>query len=112
MIINEDYKFRDDLYKENETLPIEMLTGPYKGVILRYTNVAVKEQDNGTATMQFGYDLLEMGDHTETSLRKDTKFTAHAGLILNAMILEMVGDTNATGEDYSEEPVEERTVRS
>lgn len=98
MILNEDYKFRDDLYEENKTLPVEILTEPYRGVILRYTQVAVKEQSDGTAKMQFDYELVEMGEHTETSLRKDQKFNTHIGLVLNAMILEMVGNQDENNE--------------
>lgn len=86
MILSEDYKFRDDI--KADTVPIELLTDPYKGVILRYTTVAIKETEGDKAKLQFQYDLYEMGDHTETSLRKDPKFENHIGLILNAMILE------------------------
>ena len=44
MVIGEDYKFRDDL--KYDTVPIELLTGPYTGIVLRYTHVAIKEQAN------------------------------------------------------------------
>lgn len=86
MILGEDFKFRDDM--KEDTVPIELLTDPYKGVILRYTNVGVKELENNTAILQFRYELYEMGDHTETKLRKDKQFQEHAGLVLNALILE------------------------
>lgn len=86
MILSEQYKFRDDI--KADTVPIEFLTDPYKGVILRYTKVGIKEQDNNTAVLQFDYELFEMGDHTEVKLRKDPMFQEHAGLILNALILE------------------------
>lgn len=79
MIIGKDYLLRDDLYEEDKTLPVEILTGPYKGVIMRFTTVSIKEMEDNQAKMLFEYDLLEMGDHTETSLRKDLKFTQHAG---------------------------------
>ena len=109
MKINEDFKFRDDMVKEDkETVPIQLLTGDYNGVILRYTTVEVKENTDGTATMKFAYDLLEMGDHTETSLRKDNVFNQYIGLVLNAMILEAVdGVANESGKDDPEEPTEE-----
>ena len=97
MILNEDYKLREDMdEKTHDTLPIELLTGPYKGVLYRYTTVQLREQEDGFATMQFQYELYEMGDHTETSLRKDQNFTRHIGLILNQIILETL-----------EEPTEE-----
>jgi hypothetical protein len=109
MNINKDFKFRDDMVKEEkETVPIELLTGDYNGVILRYTTVEVKENENGTATMKFAYDLLEMGNHTETSLRKDNVFNQYIGLVLNTMILEAVdGAANESGKDDPKEPTEE-----
>jgi hypothetical protein len=107
MIINQDYQLRDDLYEEDKTLPIELLTGPYKGVILRFTTVSIKEVDDNQAKMLFDYDLLEMGNHTETSLRRDDRFTHHAGLVLNTMILETLESKYATGENDPNEPVEE-----
>jgi hypothetical protein len=91
MNVGQDFKFRDDLHKPKQTgdtVPIELLIGPYKGVIYRYVKIAIKEQDDGKATLQFIYDLLEMGNHTETSLRADKKFTDCVGLILNQLILE------------------------
>jgi hypothetical protein len=107
MLIGKDYLLRDDLYEEDKTLPIQLLTGPYKDVILRYTTVAIKEMEDDQAKMIFDYDLLEMGDHTETSLRKDVKFTHHIGLVLNTMILETLEEQNAARENDSTEFVEE-----
>lgn len=86
MLLEEDFKFRDDI--KADTVPIELLTGPYKGVTLRYVRVAIKEQEDNSAVLQFDYELFEMGDHTETKLRKDPNFQEHAGLVLNALILE------------------------
>lgn len=98
MILNEDYKLREDMdEKVHDTLPIELLTGPYKGVLYRYTTVQLREQEDGFAKLQFQYELYEMGDHTETYLRKDPLFTNHIGLILNQIILETL-----------EEPVEDK----
>lgn len=106
MIINEDFKFRDDLVKEKtDTVPIELLTDPYKGVILQYTKVSIKEQKDNTAILKFDYELKKMGEHTETSLRKDKKFNNHIGLVLNSLILEVVD--NEHREDNTSELVEE-----
>jgi hypothetical protein len=110
MIIGQDFKFRDD-YREHDTMPIEILTGAYKGVILRYTNVVIQETEEETATLKFGFDIIESPSIKKKELRDDERFMTEAGLILNAMILEMVGDTDAVGENYSEEPVEQRAVR-
>ena len=59
MLIGKDYLLRDDLYKEDKTMPIQLLTGPYKDVILRYTTVSIKEMENDQAKMLFDYDYLK-----------------------------------------------------
>jgi hypothetical protein len=88
MIINIDYKFRDDI--KADTVPIHLLTGPYNGVVYRYTQVSIKETKDDSAVMQFDYYLHETAEHTEASLRADPKFTTHIGLILNQLILDTV----------------------
>jgi len=111
MIVNEDFKFRDDLIKsDKDTVPIELLTGNYKGVIIRYTRVAIMEQEDQTARLQFDYDVLNPGKYTETKLRKDKTYEFHIGLILNALILEATDakDDDANRENDSVELVEER----
>lgn len=107
MNINQDFKFRDDIYKPDsaETVPIEITTGPYSGVVYRYVRVGVKEKDDGEAVMQFQYELLEMGNHTETALRADHRFTKHIGLVLNQLILESLeGENDGNGEGNLKEP--------
>jgi hypothetical protein len=103
MILGEDFSFRDDLKKD--TVPIELLLDPYKGIIYRYINVSVQENDNDTATLKFDYDLYEMGDFTETKLIKDKRFIEILGLILNTLILE-------AGEHTGEELNEHRKIDS
>lgn len=92
MILGEDFKFRDDLKKD--TVPIELLLDPFKGIVYRYIKVGIKENNNKTATLKFDYELYEMGDHTETKLRKDKMFTETLGLVLNTLILEVGADEN------------------
>ena len=90
MLENGDFRFRDDMIVKDskDTVPIEILTGPYKNVIFKFTTVGVKELENGTAVLKFQYDLSEMGDHTETKLRSDKRFEDHLGILLNHLILE------------------------
>jgi hypothetical protein len=110
MILGIDFKFRDE-YKE-DTTAIELLTEAYKGVIFRFTNVGVKEQDDGTAVLRFGYDLLETGQWKEDKLKGDKFFEQHLGLILNTLLIDIAELDDARGTDYSEEPFEERVVYS
>lgn len=103
MIAGQDYRFRDDI--KADTVPIELLTEPYRGVILRYTTVAIQEKENSEARLKFDYELIETGDNTMIGLRKDDRFQQHVGLILNAMILESLEvPDNDLGEHYTEEP--------
>lgn len=112
MIENGDFRFRDDMYKidKGETVPIEILLPPFKNVILRYTQVSVKEEDNGTAILRFAYELLETGEYSELSLRRNAKFEQHLGILLNHLILEAAEAGNGNREDYSEESDTKRTV--
>lgn len=110
MVINEDFKFRDD--KKADTVPIELLTGPFKGVLYRYTQVRLLENENDTATVQFEYDILDSGELTETKLRASEKFSQHIGIILNSLILESIDAAqeeivNENREGDPQEPVEE-----
>lgn len=108
MIIGTDFIFRDDLKKD--TVAIELNLDPYKKVVYRYVNVAVKENDNDTATLKFEYELFEMGDHVETALRKDKRFTEVLGLILNTLILEAT--THEDGKDDIKESDQERNLHT
>lgn len=91
MKVYEDFKFRDDLLeKETDTVPIEILEGPYKGVVYRYTQVQINEGEEN-ATVKFAYDILSSKvAFKEEELRKDKIFTRTIGLILNNLVLESV----------------------
>lgn len=113
MIDPRDFRFRDDLAKieSGDTVPIEILTGPYKNVIFRYVRVSVKEKEEGEAVLQYQYELLEMGNHTETQLRKDERFSRHLGVMLNHLILESLEtNNNENRENHTEEFNEESIV--
>ena len=113
--VGKDWKFRDDMFKKDsaETVPIEILTDPYKGVILRYTKVAVRELENGTAVLNYEYEIVDAGEHTETSLRKEERFHKHLSILLNHLILEATEEApDADRENYSEEFDEKRTVHT
>ena len=88
MVVEEDYKFRDDL--KYDTVPFELLSGPYKGIVLRYIKVGIKEQVNDSATIKFDYDIIHNNRFKEDKLKHDLLFQEHIGIILNDMILELV----------------------
>jgi len=91
MILGEDYSFRDDI--KADTVPIQIKTGVYKDVVVRFDNISVKENDDMSATVSFVYELLEMGNFTETKLRSDENFQIYAGKILNSLIMESLNES-------------------
>ena len=106
MILGEDFKFRDDM--KHDTVPIELLTGPYKDIILRYTKVAIKEQENESARLLFEYEIYKTGVYSEATLRNDVKFQTHIGLVLNQLILDSLDEgKNEPREDDNQEFIEE-----
>jgi hypothetical protein len=105
MILNIDFRF-SNVYN-TDTSAIELLTEAYKGVIFRYTDVGVKENDDDTATLQFAYEILSPGKFKEDLLRKDQYFEKHLGLILNTLILDIAELDGAVRENNTDEFVEE-----
>jgi len=109
-----DYKFRDDFtLNKTDTASIELIDGPYKGVVFRFTTVSVKvDTDKDNALLNFDYDILvpEKEDAKKTFL-KDRIFQTHIGLILNALILEIneidtLRENNANRKSNSKQPIE------
>ena len=89
MIMGIDYAIRGDL--GGDTLPVEVLSGPWKGVILTFKTVVIREETEG-AKIQWDLEIIESGKFKTDLLKKDQKFKDHTGFILNAMILSMVDD--------------------
>lgn len=105
MILGIDFRF-SNVYN-TDTSAIELLTEAYKGVIFRFTNVGVKENDDGTATLKFAYDILSPGKFKEDLLRKDDYFERHLGLILNTLIIDIAELDGAVRENDPTEFTEE-----
>ena len=102
MEMGKDYKFRDDI--KEDTVPIEIMIDPYRGVVYRYTAVGARVlEENKQAVLQFKFDVLNPGIFSEVTLRKDKYFEKHIGLILNALILESVEAPEDVGEDDTKE---------
>jgi len=93
MILGEDFKLRDDMYNPKEKdaiLPIELLTPPYNGVIIKYKTISIHEETD-QARIRFAFDVVNPGEtYTITQLHKDKVFNTTLGLILNAMLLEVL----------------------
>lgn len=105
MILGIDFRF-SNVYN-TDTSAIELLTEAYKGVIFRFTNVGVRENDNSTATLRFAYEILSPGKFKEELLRQDKYFEQHLGLILNTLIIDIAELDGAARENDSKEFIEE-----
>ena len=105
MILNIDYRF-SNVYN-TDTSAIELLTEAFKGVIFRFTNVGVRENEDQTATLRFSYEILSSGKFKEELLRQDPYFEHHLGLILNSLILDIAELDGAARENDSTEYTEE-----
>ena len=105
MIFNIDYRF-SNVYN-TDTSAIELLTEAFKGVIFRFTNVGVRENQDETATLRFSYEILSSGKFKEELLRQDPYFEHYLGLILNTLIIDIAELDGAARENDSTEFVEE-----
>jgi len=91
MILGIDYVLRDDIKGiETDTIPIELKTGPYTGVVYRYIAVAFKQETKETPpTIAFKFELIDTKKFKKKLLEKDKLFKEHIGLILNSLILDV-----------------------
>lgn len=96
MELGTDYKFRDDLFKNEDgtTCPIELTIEPFSGIIYRYTTVAFKLGEDDVPRLQYDYEIIKTNDLSMVTLRKSQNFNEILGLILNSMLLDL-GDAEA-----------------
>lgn len=109
LIIGMDYiHLTDDDLGTN--LPIMLLTGDYKGVVIEYNSVAFLEgEDDDSCILQFDYNIIKCEGFEKDKLKIDPKFKQNIGDVLRSIINIMVdrGDfgesenrtDNSTGTD-------------
>jgi hypothetical protein len=86
-----DYKFRDDLFdqkKDGTTVPIELTLDPFAGIVYRYTTVRFVMGEDDIPRIQYDYEIEKTNDLSMVTLRKNEKFNAMLGLILNGLLLD------------------------
>lgn len=107
MKIAEDFILRDDLINgEKDTIPIEIISGPYAGVVYKYAKLTFTEDISETeAKCVFEYSIIKTGKTNKSiaKLKKDKRFQEHISLILNSLLLYCVRDENEHRKDNSEE---------
>ena len=99
-----DYKFVDidnDMLEEKIT-GVGLLMPEYEGVLYHYHKAKVVEEGE-LARLQFGYTILESGEHDVDALTKDEKLHTIMGDILTDIILNKKQLHEPTRTDYPEE---------
>lgn len=109
MELGTDFKFRDDLFNAKEagsTVPVELLIEPFTGVVYRYTTVTFKMGEDDVPRLLYDYEIIKTNELSMTTLRKNEKFNAALGLILNSLLLESseVEGVSETRTNDTEEP--------
>jgi hypothetical protein len=112
MQVGTDYKFRDDLFnskQDGSTCPIELMLDPFAGVVYRYTTVTFKMGEDNIPRLLYDYEIEKTNDLSMVTLRKNEKFNAILGLILNDLLLDASEAEGAseTRTDNSKEPDQE-----
>ena len=103
-----DYKFRDDLFNAKEagsTVPVELTLDPFTGVVYRYTTVTFKMEEDNIPRLIYDYEIIKTNDLSMMTLRKNEKFNAALGLILNTLLLdasESEGDSETRTDNHKE----------
>ena len=80
------YRFVDELYKPDSTVPIILTDENFNGTVLRYDRIDMKSMnaDDGEATLSFHYEFIQnphnIGKH-------NARFNNHIGDILVNIII-------------------------
>tara|TARA_R100000458_G_C8169977_1_gene170850 strand:- start:384 stop:683 length:300 start_codon:yes stop_codon:yes gene_type:complete len=92
------YEF-DTTDTSQESLPVIISEGKYKGMKYRYGSVQFKEEDN-EMKMSFDYDIIDnVTDRSIGELDEDEDFTT----LLGDLLLEILNDELGKGEDFLRE---------
>lgn len=112
MILGIDYRFREDIVGF-DTQPIEILTGKYKGVVFRYLEVQLLEnEENDEVTMRFLTEIIDNKGGIDKDIQADEHYQGYVGNILNMMLLTLAETNIEPGKNDTDEFVEERELHS
>jgi hypothetical protein len=79
-----DYKFID--IEDTDLTAIELLIDNYEGVVYHYHKARIQEE-GGVARLQFGYTLLQPGEHDIDELNSSQEFHTIMGDILTILLM-------------------------
>ena len=104
------YRFVDELYKPDSTVPIILTDENFNGTILRYDRIDMKSMNtnDGEATLSFHYEFIQnphnIGKH-------NARFNNHIGdILVNIIINSLNGKQDENREDDSEQSDTQREL--
>ena len=117
------YEYAIDVTVEkSQTLPIRILKGRYAGVVYCYDTIKIgNENVDGTADATYNIEVIQFTDKLKKEYYEDKKFLKTVGNILLSIFWQTLEydkerkEQNANDEhreDYVEEPLPKRGVRS
>ncbi len=89
-------------FQNSEITGIQLLTGPYIGVVYHYGKARIVEE-NDLAKLQFGYTIVNSGEHDVDELTKDENFVTIMGDILREILMNKVETDEQIRTDNSQE---------
>lgn len=96
-----DYQFID--FNDSELTGIGLLIEEYKGVLYHYHKARVVEEGE-IARLQFGYTIVNPGEHDIDTLTNDEKLHTIMGDILSEILLTKQTHDEQTRTDDTQEP--------
>lgn len=104
-----DYEFIPSS-ESDKNVPVKVLTGIYKDVIVRFGTVTISEQENGEALVKFNYQLVEpVAVDQRNALNDDRNFKNFLGELLRCIVVN-TGSFDENRTDYIEELDSQRRV--
>ena len=106
------YRFVDELYKPDSTVPIILTDENFNGTVLRYDKIDMKSMNtnDGEATLSFHFEFIQnphnIGKH-------NARFNNHIGdILVNIIINSLNGKQDENREDDSEQSDTQRELFS
>ena len=98
-----DYVFVD--FEDSMLTGVKLLLEEFRGVTYHYNKARIKEEDNGVARLQFGYTIVDPGNHDIDDLNSNEKFHKIMGDILTIILMSKAKEDESFGNNNSETPI-------
>jgi hypothetical protein len=78
-----DYKFRDDLFDQKDTCPIEILNGDFSGIVFKYGKISLHETESGELAVNMNVTTLQAPENFN---QETPEFTQVVGQIFTDIV--------------------------